>query len=259
MKRVAYPLFFGLFVIFFWEIWANIREIPIWLLPTPTDIISGMTDYNNLILLWTHGKSTLTMAVTGFLMGAIVGITLAIISVYSETVEHVVTPFALALRTLPKIVIIPLLFIWYTHTLTAELIAVLLFSFYQVYYPFFIGLRNTDSDLINLMKIYKASPIQIITKVKIPNALVDLFTGLKLAIASSVIGATTAEMLGNGTGLGYLIVSSANELATVLTFCCIGAIIAISLALFGIICTIEKIFFQWHYKSCDKNERGEKR
>ena len=160
------------------------------------------------VLLATAAAFTFREAFGGFVFGAAVGLGLAIVFVHSPVLERALVPYVVASQTIPIIAIAPMVVIW----LQAGWLSVAVISAYLTFFPVTIagirGLRSPDPRAIELMRSYAASPREVLLKVRLPAAAPYLFTALKVAATSSVVGAIIGELpSGIRDGLGGAILN----------------------------------------------------
>ena len=174
-----------------WEVAVRLFSIARWLLPPPSSIGAELLESRNLLL--RHTLVTLEEVVLGFALALMIGIALAAAIAYSKIVERVAYPFVIASQTVPVIVIAPLLLIWIGYGIWPKVIMVVLISFFPIVINTVDGLKSADPDMLNMMRTLGASRWQLFTKVQAPSSVPFLFSGIRVAIALSVIGAVIGE------------------------------------------------------------------
>lgn len=132
-------------------------------------------------------------AVLGFLLGALVGLGLAILFVRSKLLERALVPYVIATQTVPIVALAPMLVLWVGREWTS----VVLVSAYLTFFPVTIagirGLSSPDPRALELMRSYAASERSVLWKVRFPAALPYLFTAFKISATASVVGAIVGE------------------------------------------------------------------
>lgn len=157
---------------------------------------------------------TMQAAVVGFLIGTVLGLALGILFAHSNLFERALVPYVVASQTIPILAIAPMVVIW----LNAGWWSVAILAAYLCFFPVTIntlrGLRSPDPRAIELMKSYAASRWTILWKVRFPSALPYIFTALKIAATTSIVGAIIGELpSGLGAGLGRVILNFNSEYA----------------------------------------------
>jgi NitT/TauT family transport system permease protein len=153
-------------------------------------------------LFWPHMQITLIELLSGFAIGASIGLVLAAVITQVPLMEKIITPYILLLVTTPMIALVPLLILVFGFTLTPRIIAVALASGPMVMINAATGFRRTDLAKIALARSYGASTFQIFTKIRFPLALPMIIVGLMVGAIFGMLTAVGAEMVGGKNGLG---------------------------------------------------------
>lgn len=226
-----------------WEIFVRLAEVELWLLPPPSKIIEEL--YISRVLFLEHSLVTLSEILLGFVLALGSGIGLAIGMAFSPLMHRSIYPFVIASQTVPIIAIAPLLLIWVGYGLMAKVIVVALISFFPIVVNMMDGIKSVDVDMINMVRAFGASRGQVLTKIQIPYSLPYLFSGMKVAIAVSVIGAVIGEWVGASQGLGYLMTRSIPQFQTDRVFAAIFILSLMGVSLFLVVAIIERIILPW--------------
>ena len=128
------------------------------------------------------------------------------------------TVLLIALQSVPKVALAPMILVWLGTGLESKLAIVWLVAFFPIIVDTAAGLRATPKELLELAHSLNASPLQIFLKVQLPAALPFIVTGAKVAITLAVIGAVIGEFIGSSEGLGFLLLSATSQLDTPLAF-----------------------------------------
>jgi ABC-type nitrate/sulfonate/bicarbonate transport system permease component len=226
-----------------WEGYVRLWAVPKWLLPAPSVIAMTLVVSRELLL--AHTMVTLLEVVIGFGLALLCGILLACGMALSRPLERAFYPFVIASQMVPIIVIAPLLLIWVGYGLTPKVIVVALTAFFPIVVNMADGLKSVDPDIVNLLRTMGASRWQIFVKVQVPTSLPFLFSGLRVAMAVSVIGAVIGEWMGSSQGLGYLMIRSKPQFLTERVFAAIVVLSAMGVALFALVGVVEKRAIPW--------------
>ena len=226
-----------------WEVCVRLFEVQKWLLPAPSDIAATL--YADAGLLRRHTLATLLEIVVGFGLSLACGVALAATIGLSRSLERAIYPFVIASQTVPIIVIAPMLLIWIGYGFAPKVIVVALISFFPIVVNMVDGLKSVDRDMVNLMRTLGANRWQIFFKVQVPTSLPYLFSGMRVAIAVSVIGAVIGEWVGSSEGLGYLMLRSKPQFLTERVFAAIAILSAMGVGLFGLVGVVERLAIPW--------------
>jgi NitT/TauT family transport system permease protein len=161
-----------------------------------------------------------------------------------------VYPFTVFLQTVPLVAITPLLVLWFQPGFYSVAISAFIVSVFPVIASTLAGMRSVDPALKDLFRIYRATPVARLWKLKLPSALPNIFTGLRIAAGLAVIGAIVGEF-GAGTfdaqGLGIVILSAKREFKTDLVFAAVLLASLLGLAAFAIVNLFSYLMLRhWH-------------
>ncbi len=248
-KYVVPALVFAL-ALAFWEWRVHALGISPLILAAPSDIWEAFfVDFDVLrSALW----FTVKITATAFALATLAGVAFAVLFNQSRIVEYALYPFAVVLQVTPIIAVAPLLFIWLGYDNVNEVLVVLawIIAFFTVLSNTLAGLRATDHNLIDLMRLYGASRWQVMWRLQLPSALPFLLTGMKIAGGLSLIGAVTAEFVagsGNDLGLGWVITLANRNLDTAQEFAALALLSLLGIAILFAMTALEwALLHRWH-------------
>lgn len=173
------------------------------------------------VVVLTGAWFTLRLALTGFVLGTIVGLGLAIVMARFRFVERGLLPYLIVSQTVPLIALAPLVVSWggklhlggfeWPRWLSAAVLGAFL-AFFPVAVGTLRGLTSTPPASLELMDSYAASWRQTLFKLRFPAAVPYFVPSLKLAATASVVGVVVAELsTGLAGGVGRLIIEYARE------------------------------------------------
>lgn len=169
-------------------------------------------------LVWQGLKTTLIEVLSGFIAGLVIGIPLGIVMSESFLARRVALPWIVFIYAIPAAIIAPLFLVWFGVNLLAISLFVSMLSFFPIFISMTTGVTSVEEEYYQLGRISGATRWQMIKHVKFWVALPYLFTGIRIGIQSSVVGAIVAEFIASGSGLGFLIVSAYNNVNIGLMF-----------------------------------------
>jgi len=249
MKKRIYdslpPLFLLLLFFFVWETVVRFFHVPQYILPPPSGIFSSL--FGDFPLYLSHGLVTFEEILLGTLIALIVAIMLAFSIFEIKIVEKSLYPLIVASQTIPVFAIAPLLILWLGYGMASKVLMTALIVFFPIVVNTVDGLKSADEDEINLLKIMNATETQILKKVRIPSALPHIFSGLRVGVAVSPIGAVIGEWVGSKSGLGYLMIHANAQLKIDMIFAAIFLLSVIAYSLFILVSFLEKLFLPWKF------------
>jgi NitT/TauT family transport system permease protein len=232
-------------------IWFN--HLPAYILPGPLTVAITVRDrYPSLLSsLWITAEE----AAGGLLASIVVGVAVAMVFAQWRWLRQMLYPYTILLQTVPIVAIAPLIINW----AGAGIFPVAVLTFIICLAPIIAnttqGLVSVDENLIHLFLMYKASPTQILFKLRLPNSLPNLFTGIRISAGISVIGGITGELFAGSTrvgegGLGYAIIYASNQMEIGYLFALVIAASALGFAFFFIVMFLEWLaLHNWHESS----------
>jgi ABC-type nitrate/sulfonate/bicarbonate transport system permease component len=168
-----------------------------------------------------------------------------------EPVRKAVYPLLIVSQTIPTVAIAPLLILWFSYGLTPKIILVVLTSYFPLTIGLLDGFAAIDDDQINMMRSMKADKWQIFIHLKLPGALPSFFSGLKIAVSYSLVGAVVSEWLGGTVGLGVYMTRVKKSYSYDKMFAVIILVSAVSLLLMAVVNIIARKAMPW--KNCKDN------
>jgi NitT/TauT family transport system permease protein len=227
-----------------WEFAVKLFGIKEYLLPPPTKIWSEFLKRRVTVM---NGAWITTVEIIGgYLLAVAVSIPLAMAIAYSRFVENTIYPVVVFLQIIPKIAIAPLFIIWLGFGLIPKLLIVFLLCFFPIVVSSVAGFKSVDSDVMDFARSTGASPLRMFFKIRLPQALPEIFTGLKIGAALSATAAVVAEFVASDRGLGYLLQQYNGQLETPMVFAIIVLLSLIGLAIYYLVELIERLVIPWH-------------
>jgi len=178
----------------------------------PTSIFQTLTQWAKSGLLWSAFQVTAEEILIGYIVGAVAGIVAGILLGANPVLSSILDPVVVALYSVPKIALGPLLIVWFGIGLEPKLVLAATLVFFVVFYATFHGVREVDSDLVSMARVFGASPRQVQRFIVVPAALSSILLGLKLGVPQALFGAIVGEFIVSSQGLGYLVLFSASQL-----------------------------------------------
>jgi NitT/TauT family transport system permease protein len=190
-------------VIALWEAVILLLRIPHFVIPAPHAIVEEFINHFGYLA----GACLYTMyeAVVGFVVGAAIGVLIAVAFFYFPRVEKTLVPIVTATNSVPIVAFAPLTIIWLGVGATSKIALAVIASFFTVVVNTLLGFRCSDPLGVSLMRSFGASEVQIFFKFRWPSALPHIFVGLRNASIATVIVCVVAEILGSAKGVGYIV------------------------------------------------------
>ena len=234
------------FVLLFlvWEFAVRLFGIKEYLLPPPSKIWVEFAKRTDVVMASAWVTSTEILA--GFALAAVVSVPLAMAIAYSRFMENAVYPVIVFLQIIPKIAIAPLFIIWFGFGFMPKLLLVFLLSFFPIVVSSIAGFKSLDRDVMDFARTTGAGGWRLFTRIRLPQALPQIFTGLKVGAALSATAAVVAEFVASDKGLGYLLLQYNGNLDTPMVFATIVLLALIGLIVYYAVEIVERLAIPWH-------------
>ncbi len=235
MKRVskAAPFLVILGLLAVWELVVHLASIPLYVLPAPSDMFYAFI--SEFPTLAGHAAVTVMEALAGMAISVLVGIVIGILIDAMPLFKKSVYPILVVTQTVPVIVLAPIFIIYMGFGYAPKILTVVLMCFFPIVVSFSDGLGAMDQSYLSLVQTYGGSRWQLYRIVKMPAAMLSLFSGLKVAATYSISGAVVGEWIASQSGLGYYLIRAKNGYMLDKVFACVLMIILLSLMMNGLI------------------------
>ena len=250
---IVFACFVGL-----WQAAASLNHIPKYILPGPLVVAQAVRDrfpslLNSLLI-------TTQEAAGGLAASIVAGVAVAMIFAQWRWVRQPLYPYTILLQTVPIVAIAPLVINWVGAGILSVTIVTFIISLAPIIANTTQGLISVDENLVHLFVMYKATPAQVLFKLRLPNALPNLFAGIRISAGISVIGAITGELfagsvrVGEG-GLGYAIIYANNQMETAYMFALVFAATVLGFSFFFVVMFLEWLaLHNWHASTLPQME-----
>jgi NitT/TauT family transport system permease protein len=238
LRSVEIVVYAAVVVLLWWAVVA-IFAVNALIIPSPIGVWNAGVD--NFVPLIGNTAITLAEAVLGFLIALVASIVSAIGIVSSPLASRLLLPSLVAVNSTPKVVVAPILVIWLGLGIPSKIGMAFLLAFFPIVINGIQGLREVEPNLIDLYRLMHASKWTIMRRVRLPNAVPHILSGLKIALPLAIIGAVIGEFVAARTGLGHQIVLAYSNFDTELVFAAVIVITIASVLLFQLLVAIERI------------------
>ena len=201
------------------------------ILPGPKDVFMRLFSYFVSGRVWPHLFMTTQEILAGFVLGSILGLGFGTLISESVIARKVIMPYIIVTQALPKFALAPMLVIWFGFGMAPKVIIAALIAFFPLVENTYMGLTTTPGSQLELFRALRASRITTLLKLRVPHAIPAIFSGFRVALMLSLVGAVVAEYVGANQGLGALIIVSQGTLDTELMFVAFVVLTVLGLSL----------------------------
>lgn len=227
-----------------WE-WISTTLDVQFFISQPSAIWAELTDWITSGYLALHIGVTLQAMAYGFLLGTGVGIVAGFALGLIPILHRIFDPFIMAVYSLPKLALAPLFVLWFGIGMQMKVVLTGVIVFFFVFWNTFAGVRETDSELVDVLRVMGASRRDIIRKVVLPGSLTYIYVGLKLAIPMALVGAVVGELIASNRGLGYILMLSAGQFDTSGLMAALVVLMIIATVMNGLLNRSEHYVMRW--------------
>jgi len=225
-----------------WQLIVSITGVPRFILPSP--LLVGASFVANFELIVEHLFITLSEIMLGLTIGITLGIITALQFEMSSTAKFVLKPMLVFSQAIPVFALAPVLTLWLGYGMVSKVTMAVLIIYFPVTSALHDGLSRTPSGLSDLAHVMNAKAIRLLFLIKLPAAMPNLLSGIRLAAVYAPIGAVIGEWVGSSQGLGYLMLLANGRVKTDLMFAALFALGFLSMSLYGLITLWIKIAFR---------------
>ena len=226
-----------------WQVVCMLGLVPSYMLPSPVQVVEALVDDWDLLM--SHAGTTLTEAGIGLACGIALGFAAAMLMDRFEVVRRALYPLVVLTQTVPTVALAPLLVLWFGYGIMPKVVLIVITTFFPITVGLIGGFDSVDPDEVDLMRSMGAGWWQIMWHCKLPSALPQFFSGLKISATYAIVGAVIAEWLGGFSGLGVYMTRVRNAYSFDKMFAVIFLISALSLILMWAVELVCRLLTPW--------------
>lgn len=196
-----------------WQLVAVALDIEFFI-SKPSEVWAQLSDWITSGYLLDNLGVTLQATLYGFLLGSASGIVAGFVLGLIPLLGRLLDPFITAVYSLPKLALAPLFVLWFGIDLEMKVVLTAVIVFFLVFWNTYTGVRETDEELVDVLRVMGARRRDMIRKIVLPGSLTYIYVGLKLAIPYALVGAVVGELIASNQGLGYILMSAAGAFNT---------------------------------------------
>ena len=239
LGRAALAVLAHVALVAVWYLFVKLGDVPRFVMPSPWDTLNALLAPN--YDWWRNIAVTATEIYTGYFLALAVGVALALVFTWSRLLEAFFMPLLVSLNMVPKVALGPLIIVWFKYGIFPNALMAFSICVFPILLTTARGLRETEPELLDLVRSLRGSRWQLFAKIQLPGALPYIFSGMKVGAILAVAGAIVGEFLGSDKGLGYLMLQVQVTLDTPAMFMAVIMITAIGMVLYGLVLGLERL------------------
>jgi NitT/TauT family transport system permease protein len=227
-------------------VWAALvygLEVPPFIAPSPQAVAQTLVLKHDLLL--RNLMPTAIEAVLGFLLGNLAAVTIATVFVHNKTMEEAFFPVVVLVNTIPVVAKAPILVLLFGNGMEPKIAIAALVCFFPTLVNMVRGLESVNPQAVELMRVLSASKREVFFKIRVQNSLPYLFSALKIAASTAVIGAIVGEWIGSTEGIGALIIQATYNFDSALLYATVVVGSSFSVLFFFVIIAAERLVVRW--------------
>ncbi|SNB77729.1 NitT/TauT family transport system permease protein/putative hydroxymethylpyrimidine transport system permease protein [Arboricoccus pini] len=240
------PLFFlatCLVIGVVWHLLIKVFAIPPYLVPEPPTVLEGALANSGVLA--SRTAFTLTSGLLGLALSTVLAAAVAGLYVAFPRAEQASMPIVLAFRSAPVAAVAPIIMMMLGRGISASILVVVIVSIFPLLINLMRGMRAAEPTTLELLHVYNASIWQQLRYVRLPSAMPYLFTGLRIAGTTALLGAMLSEWITGSRGLGLLILDSGEMRDIALLWAAVLLSILLALSMFWITSSLEQRLSRW--------------
>lgn len=246
VRRLVAPIVVGLAGLSIWEsgLIHWLLQVETYTLAYPTDIVEAVIA--DLSTLWGSTWVTLQEAAVGYAVGSSIGFVLAVVLSEVPTLRRALLPVISGFTAMPVIALAPLMVLYFGFGLLSKIAVVVIMTLPPMTVTTFKGLTSADAELGSVLRSCAAGRFDVLTKLRLPWSLPFVFTGLKLNVVLSLIGALIAEFFSSREGLGYRMSYALDTFDMPIAWATMLIAALVGVIWYQIIVGAERLVIPWH-------------
>jgi NitT/TauT family transport system permease protein len=221
-----------------WEGLSRLGWLDPFFFSRPSDIGARMVEWVVTGYIWQHLVTTLIEAMAAFAIGIAAGVLAGLALARVELLAAVFDPYIRILNALPRVILAPILIIWFGLGIASKIALGVTLVFFVVFFNTFQGVREVDPVILNNARMLQASDRQLMRHVYLPSAMAWIFSSLHTSIGFALVGAVVGEYIGSARGIGYVVAQAQGVFDTTGVF---AGLIMTSIVVLGIDLAIERL------------------
>lgn len=242
----AAPWIWTIGLILAWQLIVKILDLPVYILPAPTDIWAAIVKYWSPI--WKNSLVTLFTTVLGFLLAVVGGLALGLAIGWSRAIYAGLYPLMIGFNSVPKVAVVPILVIWFGIGTIPAVLTAFLIAFFPIVVNVATGLATIEPEMQDVLRALGAKKMDIMLKVGIPRSMPYFFASLKVAITLAFVGSVISETVAANAGIGHMMLAAQSQFNVPLVWAGLVALAVLGIVMYAIMAWLEMRLTGWAHR-----------
>ena len=226
-----------------WHLLTSTGAVQPTVLPAPGDVLSSLIDDRQLFL--DNAGYTVRTILVGFALSVVIGVGLAVLMRASRTLDGLLTPLIVAVQTIPKLALLPVILAWFGIGQTSGLVIVVLIAMFPILVNTRLGFSGVDEEFRSLGRVMGGSRRRTFWTIEVPLALPAIFSGLEVGMTLAVTGAAGAEMFAGSEGIAFVMQVASSALRMDVAFAALAVLTVLGVALYYLTTLVAWLLMPW--------------
>lgn len=204
--------------------------------------------------LWAALSDSLRPFLVGYGLAILIGVPIGLVTGRFRTVEAAIGIYITAGYAMPLVALVPLLVLWLGLGFAVKVAVIFLMSVFPICINTWVGVTAVPKTLIEVGKSFVAPNSVILRRIVLPATLPYIMAGIRLAVGRAVVAMVIAEFFTSISGLGAIIITSANNFDTATMFVPIVILMVMAIGLTYLIGAVERWVAPWQAEIAGRDE-----
>lgn len=235
-------------IVAFWQFGVSIGLVNAFLMGSPAGIWLEFVRLVSNGELLQNTSVTVYATITGFVLGSLLGSFSGLLLWHTPILARILDPFFIALNSLPKIALAPIIIIWFGSGLFSKIALAFIATYVVALISAWQGTHQIDDSQVNLMRSLGANRNQIFRKVVVPSTLPWIISAFRLNIGFALIADIGGEFISSDYGLGKMIFVAGNLFNLNVVWVGVFTLLVVALVLYLIVVQLQRRLLPWEQK-----------
>lgn len=228
------------FFLFIWEFSSRVGWLNSFIFSSPSRVLKTIVNMGRDGSLFYHTGITLLETFVSFALVIIIGLAVAVLLWWNDSISKVLEPYLVILNSLPKTALAPIFIVWLGNNMKTIIVAAVSVAVFGSIITLYSNFQAVEEDKMKLIYTFGGTKKDILFKVILPSNIPSIISVMKVNIGLSLVGVIIGEFLAAKAGLGYLIIYGSQVFKLDWVIMSIVILCIVASGLYGILSYVEK-------------------